>query len=78
MKAIDVSCWQQDVDYNKVKNSGINVVLIRAGFGRDASQKRFSICTVWNIRSKQWLIIMFSSNTSGSKEYTNVSLTKNS
>lgn len=39
MKAIDVSCWQVDVDYNKVKSSGINVVLIRAGFGREASQK---------------------------------------
>lgn len=39
IKAIDVSCWQIDVDYNKVKNSGINVVLIRAGFGREASQK---------------------------------------
>jgi GH25 family lysozyme M1 (1,4-beta-N-acetylmuramidase) len=39
IKAIDVSCWQVGVDYNKVKNSGINVVLIRAGFGREASQK---------------------------------------
>lgn len=39
IKAIDVSCWQIDVDYNKVKSSGINVVLIRAGFGREASQK---------------------------------------
>lgn len=39
MKAIDVSCWQVGVDYNKVKSSGINVVLIRAGFGREASQK---------------------------------------
>ena len=39
IKAIDVSCWQVGVDYNKVKSSGINVVLIRAGFGRKASQK---------------------------------------
>lgn len=39
IKAIDVSCWQVGVDYNKLKNSGINVVLIRAGFGREASQK---------------------------------------
>lgn len=39
IKAIDVSCWQVGVDYNKVKSSGINVVLIRAGFGREASQK---------------------------------------
>lgn len=39
MKAIDVSCWQVGIDYNKVKSSGINVVLIRAGFGREASQK---------------------------------------
>lgn len=39
IKAIDVSCWQVGVDYNKVKSSGINVVLIRAGFGREANQK---------------------------------------
>lgn len=39
IKAIDVSCWQVGVDYNKLKSSGINVVLIRAGFGREASQK---------------------------------------
>ena len=39
IKAIDVSCWQVGVDYNKVKSSGINVVLIRAGYGREASQK---------------------------------------
>lgn len=36
---IDVSCWQQNVNYNKVKASGIEAVIIRAGFGREVSQK---------------------------------------
>ena len=36
---IDVSCWQVDVDYNKVKASGIEAVIIRAGYGRETSQK---------------------------------------
>ena len=36
---IDVSCWQTGVDYNKVKNAGIEAVIIRAGYGRETSQK---------------------------------------
>ena len=39
IKAIDISTWQQNVDFNKVKASGITAVLIRAGFGREISQK---------------------------------------
>ena len=39
MKAIDVSYWQgSDVNFNKVKASGIDVVIIRAGFGNSSSQ----------------------------------------
>ena len=30
---IDVSSWQGDVDYNKVKNEGIEFVIIRIGYG---------------------------------------------
>ena len=36
---VDVSEWQQNVDYNKLKRSGINAVIIRAGYGREVSQK---------------------------------------
>ena len=36
---IDVSGWQRDVDYDKVKSAGIEAVIIRAGYGRFASQK---------------------------------------
>ncbi len=36
---VDVSEWQQNVDYNKLKSSGINAVIIRAGYGREKSQK---------------------------------------
>lgn len=36
---IDVSCWQSNVNYSKVKASGIEAVIIRAGFGRESSQK---------------------------------------
>lgn len=38
-KLIDVSCWQSGIDYNKVKDSGIDSVIIRAGYGREVSQK---------------------------------------
>lgn len=37
--AIDVSYCQTGVDYNKVKNSGIDAVIIRAGFGKEIYQK---------------------------------------
>lgn len=39
IKAIDISTWQRNVDFNKVKKSGISAVIIRAGFGRELSQK---------------------------------------
>ena len=37
-KGIDVSTWQGNIDYNKVKANGIEFVIIRAGFGREPSQ----------------------------------------
>lgn len=38
-KLIDVSCWNTDIDYNAVKASGIDSVIIRAGYGREVDQK---------------------------------------
>ncbi len=38
IKCIDVSEWQGEVDFKKVKASGINSVILRAGFGRESSQ----------------------------------------
>ena len=37
--AIDVSCWQEGIDFNRVKAAGIEAVIIRAGYGRETSQK---------------------------------------
>lgn len=39
IKCIDVSEWQGDIDFKKVKASGLNCVILRAGFGRVSSQK---------------------------------------
>lgn len=36
---IDVSCWQTGIDYKKIKNSGIEAIIIRSGYGREVSQK---------------------------------------
>lgn len=38
-KCIDISCWQKGIDFKKVKAAGIEAVIIRAGYGREASQK---------------------------------------
>ena len=39
MNGIDVSKWQGTIDFNKVKASGKEFVLIRAGYGRYTNQK---------------------------------------
>lgn len=38
-RLIDVSCWNSGVDYDAVKASGIDSVIIRAGYGREVDQK---------------------------------------
>lgn len=39
MKCIDISTWQQNVNFTKVKASGVSAVIIRAGFGKESYQK---------------------------------------
>lgn len=38
IKCIDVSEWQGTIDWKKVKESGIEFAILRAGFGRESSQ----------------------------------------
>ncbi len=38
IKCIDVSCWQGDINWTKVKAAGYSHAIIRAGFGREATQ----------------------------------------
>jgi len=38
-KGIDVSRWQGDIDWKKVKTVGIEFTIIQAGYGRELSQK---------------------------------------
>ena len=39
MKGIDVSVHNGDIDWQKVKSSGIDFAILRAGYGRELSQK---------------------------------------
>lgn len=39
IKGIDVSEWQGNIDFDKVKKAGYSYVIIRAGFGRYINQK---------------------------------------
>lgn len=39
MKGIDISTWQEKVDYSKLKSQGIEFVIIRCGYGKNESQK---------------------------------------
>ncbi len=36
---VDISEWQQNINFAQLKSSGIKAVIIRAGYGREASQK---------------------------------------
>ena len=36
---VDISEFQQGINFNKMKNDGIKAVVIRAGYGRESSQK---------------------------------------
>ena len=38
-KCIDVSEWNGDINFSKVKNAGITCVIIRAGYGKDPNQE---------------------------------------
>lgn len=38
-KGIDVSKWNGDIDFKKVKAAGVNFVMIRAGYGKYTTQK---------------------------------------
>ena len=39
MKGIDLSCWQEKVNYLELKAQGIEFAIIRCGFGKNISQK---------------------------------------
>jgi lysozyme len=40
-KGIDVSVWQGAIDFNAVRNSGVDFVIIRAGYGTSSKDKYF-------------------------------------
>lgn len=39
IKGIDLSCWQENVNYNELKKQGIEFAIIRIGYGKNKSQK---------------------------------------
>lgn len=39
MRGIDVSVHNGNIDWQKVKNAGIQFAILRAGYGRELSQK---------------------------------------
>lgn len=54
-KGIDVSVWQGNIDFNKVKAAGIDFVIIRAGYGRLSSQKDKNFETYYTAAKKAGL-----------------------
>ena len=38
-KGIDISAWQDEVDYSKLKEQGIEFAIIRCGYGKNSNQK---------------------------------------
>lgn len=38
-KCIDISEWNGDINFNKVRNTGVTCVILRAGYGKDPNQE---------------------------------------
>ena len=38
-KGVDLSCWNENIDYNKLKQDGVEFAIIRSGYGKDEGQK---------------------------------------
>mgnify|MGYP000258588264 CR=1 FL=1 len=38
-RCVDLSEWNGDIDFNKVKKSGVTCVILRAGYGKDENQE---------------------------------------
>lgn len=38
-RCVDLSEWNGDIDFNKVKKSGVTCVILRAGYGKDDNQE---------------------------------------
>ena len=51
-KGVDVSAWQGDIDWNKVKNSGIEFAIIRSGWGHsgDGEVDKYFIQNIRNAK----------------------------
>lgn len=43
---IDLSEWQAKVDFRAFTNSGIKAVILRAGYGRESSQKTKNLIAI--------------------------------
>lgn len=39
LKGVDLSTWQENVDYKRLKQEGIEFAFIRCGYGKDSGQK---------------------------------------
>lgn len=39
LKGVDLSTWQEGIDYNELKAQGIDFAILRCGYGKDAGQK---------------------------------------
>ena len=48
MKGIDISEYQTNVDYNKLKSQGIEFAIIRSGYGKNSNQKDSMFETHYN------------------------------
>lgn len=39
IKGVDLSCWNTNVDYQALKDSGVEFAILRIGYGKDAGQR---------------------------------------
>lgn len=66
MQGIDLSTYQKNIDYKKLKNAGIDFAILRCGYGKDIKQKDVMFETHYkgcrDARNKGWCISLFIHN----------------
>jgi GH25 family lysozyme M1 (1,4-beta-N-acetylmuramidase) len=57
-KVIDVSSWQGEIDFTKVKKAGVGFVIIRAGYGNSEKCKDKYFEQITRTQRRQGLMLV--------------------
>ena len=59
LNGVDISAWQEKVNWKKIKNDGIDFAILRAGYGKNASQEDAYFATNFKNATAAGLPVVF-------------------